>query len=601
VYTAQTYCAGQVDTGLLTTIQGPGVSPVVRLVAGSGAASALRGLDILAQKVGVEMVGVSASLEQSRVRIDPTFSPTEPSVALLVQGGSPKIKDTCLKGGPGLTAVDAGEQSFPGSTGVGVFLNGTPELTFSVIEGGSGDGSNKGVGSVGVFSRNSSPILRNNNIHGGKGTSSKLAGSVGVLIQSTGGPGSVSRPEIKNNGNLDGGEGTQVTGGRGSVGLLLRCLDAGGGCAGIDVSGERAISGNFISGGKGKNTGAAQAETQTGVWYHGGTNFEAASVIDLIDNRISGGTTNGGGSPTKPGPVALDLSYARGKIEKNAILGGQFNADSATGIRVVRSKNLRLVNNMIHSGHLSSSQNTGLRGIVFSEAQQLTIASNTLLMGSGAAVGRGITMLAEDANAPIPTGNVRIDNNLVLGNKDPHYGVEFQGCPAGRLLSFQGNGFVHLGGRAVFTSYDPADCVGNKVLSVGNFVKALGDYCSLFGGSGSKCGSLPANLGGNVGMSALCQDEVECTPIPGCIGFNECALALFQITQSTNDALVSELLTGPNRGWKLRENLPCSAVQSPFAPAFVLDDRYGTNRGNLHARGAHQQNSCDNVIIVPGG
>ncbi len=547
------------------------------------------------------MAGVNASLEQSRIRIDPTFSPTEPSVALLVQGGAPKIKDTCLKGGPGVTAVDDGEQSFPGSTGVGIFLNGAPELTFDVIEGGSGDGNNKGVGSVGVFSRNSSPILKNNNISGGKGTSSKLAGSVGVLIQSTGGAASASRPDIKNNTNIDGGEGTQVGGGRGSVGLLLRCLDAGGGCVGIDVSGDRAISGNFLSGGKGKHAGIAQSEVQTGVWYYGGTNFEVASVIDLIDNRISGGTTNGGTTPTKPGPVAVDLIRVRGKVEKNAILGGQFNADSATGIRVTLSKNLRLVNNMIHSGILTSSQNTNLHGIVFSQAQQLTIAHNTLLMGSGAAIGRGITMLAEDTNTPIPTGNVRIDNNLILGNKDPHYGVEFQSCPAGRLLSFQGNGFVHLGGRAVFTNYSTASCVGNKVLSATNFVEGLSDYCSFSGGGSGSCGSLPANLGGNIGMSALCAGEGDCETILGCTGFNECALALFQINQAGNEALVNELLNGPNRGWKLRENLSCSAVQSPFSPPFVVDDRYNASRSNStpYARGAHQQNSCLNVL--PGG
>ncbi|MCS6900042.1 MAG: hypothetical protein RMJ98_09705 [Myxococcales bacterium] len=49
-------------------------------------------------------------------------------------------------------------------------------------------------------------------------------------------------------------------------------------------------------------------------------------------------------------------------------------------------------------------------------------------MGRGAAVGRGIAMLLENVNAPIPTKHVRIDNNLILGNGNLHRGVEFQHC-----------------------------------------------------------------------------------------------------------------------------------------------------------------------------
>ncbi|MCS6900041.1 MAG: hypothetical protein RMJ98_09700 [Myxococcales bacterium] len=191
-----------------------------------------------------------------------------------------------------------------------------------------------------------------------------------MRILSTGGNGvAKSSPDIKNNGNIDGGEGTQESGGTGSIILVFSALDTNGGGAGIDVSEDRAVSGNFLLGGKGKNTGTPQASVQVGVLYLGGSTFESTSSIDLIDNQIFVGSTVGGSSPSNMGPIAVNLTHTKGKIEKNSILGEQGNTDSATGIRIFRSKNLQIVNNMVYSGSLTSSSNSGLHGILFSEAQ----------------------------------------------------------------------------------------------------------------------------------------------------------------------------------------------------------------------------------------
>lgn len=571
---AAALCDDQVDASQLTRISAPGVSPVVRITAPTGAFS---GLDVSGEVVGVRLEQSGFALSDGRVSIE-AASAAQPTKAIQVAGGAPDLSRLCVRGGPGtLTAA-------PGFASAGIHFTGNAKGTLSQsrVQGGSGDGAMDG-GSVGVLVENGSPEIAGNDLRGGSGASSYANGfaSVGVLLLSTSTPSALKMAPRVHDNTLSGGSGINTTSvGFGSTGLAVTSGENPVG-PGIALVGPAAVRANTIHGGTGRNKGDGRSGT-IGVYVYGGSMFPELFDLELSENDVVGGA-GAEGQSVRPTGVMLEL--ARGTVSRNTIVAGTGYLGGATGISLRNTADVDVTSNMVHSGSQDGGAWT-VTGLTIETSPRVRIRHNTFHLGVNAPLAQGMNVVA-DTSPFSPTSHLRIENNLFLGGEPgaKNEGVVFVACPVGILEAFQGNGFANLGGSAVRVGLAGPSCLGDPTFGVADFVPAMTAVCGTV-----DCGMLTGALKGNVDLRPACATaSPECVAVPGCSTLDGCGAALFQTWDAADHGLGT---LKAEHGWKLRGDLPCAVSQSPIFLPSTGADRFGNTRTPPASRGAHEQDLC---------
>ncbi len=255
----------------------------------------------------------------------------------------------------GLT-IDGGEGN-SGTVGITITDGASPTIQDNKIKGGSGVCSST-FGSMGIWVVDGSPLIKNNDIHGGTGSCYEPDtppdarkgrgagnGSYGMLLQGgaraprEGEPDGVAVIENK----INGGSGTGA--------------DATTAVA-VASAGKREIRDNYITWDKPRMEASG---------YNGGIGVSAVGDTELIidGNTIKGGNASCFESCLNWGILAAET--ARIRITNNRVYGGDAVMDApdpatnmdrsfifVRGIRVDKSEDALLANNMVHSGGLFS-------------------------------------------------------------------------------------------------------------------------------------------------------------------------------------------------------------------------------------------------------
>jgi hypothetical protein len=467
---------------------------------------------------------------------------------------------------------------------MGAWISGksTAMVKKNILQGGEGKGGETGQGSVGLYVMNSSAEIRENEVFGGQGRTAANNRTGSIAVQLFSGEAGTFQPLLQDN-LIDGGSGKHEQ-------ALLPINDKPGtGSAGVSLSATQnsslkpKIVGNTIQGGTGMTNGGTSSVGLSG--------FQTSP--EIVNNTIRGGSHQG--------PIAAVLAFGVNlvssntfKIQRNSILAAQGNYTNTRGVSInLGSAQSVLENNMIHGGLSTSGLATGY-ALTVENTQSLPIRFNTLVLPMA---GSSAGLVHNKVNSAAAT-DTRIDNNLLVGSGGNATALLVDTCPGAIIGSFEGNGLVHLEGRAIATltavSFNKL-CEGLStsypaVLPLSSFATLMENFCTGIG-----CVNV---LKTNRDLMGTCANKGGfCREVPGCFDQKSCALALFQ-QWSSDDSGVSTLLAPDQKGWKLKSSLQCDIHQSDLPPT-TGDDRYGEAvRTSPASRGAHEQDAC---VVLGGG
>lgn len=505
----------------------------------------------------------------------------------------------------GLT-IDAGEGN-EGTVGVTITDGASPTLRDNKIKGGGGVCSST-FGSMGIWVIDGSPLITNNDIHGGTGkcwepdTPENARkgrgagnGSYGMLLQ---GGGNV---EVIDN-RINGGSGTGA--------------DATTAVA-VASAGKREIRNNFITWDQPRMEASG---------YNGGIGVSAVGDTELtIDgNTIKGGKASCFESCLNWGILAAET--ARIRITNNRVYGGDAVMDApdpetnmdrsfifVRGIRVDHSEDALVANNMVHSGGLFSEtvSPASMEGFAVESKKGFYNERNaTGIMfddrgHGGRAIHNTIITVSGDAVSP-PTANSQKGGTgwdlvrpfyFAIGYNDAtvqdNLAFAFGGPAGNNQFAFtlveadqalrvaENNAFVNFTGPAMIMIHENARDgaqVPNEIFPTLDAVIAAGRYTSqnlrnnLF--VKSACGAIPA---------AQCLVDPAATGAFGAI--NNYLDSLTEADQGTTQLFAT--------GWKLKAGSNCAiraGLKGAIDPA-VPNDFFGTARSVPSSYGAHEADS----------
>ena len=463
---------------------------------------------------------------------------------------------------------------------------GTPLVTDSVLEGGDG-GTAATVGLL--IDGTGGGEIRNDDIHGGSGTSSTGPGSTGLSITCPSAP--CGAPHVHDN-HIEGGNGTGTTG-SGSVGLYASTAAA------LTNGNHAAIELNRILGGTGTSeAGSFTDGTSVGLLLRpaGGGELD----VDVLHNRIEGGggslaTLDGGAAPGA-GPRGLTVASLTNPtagavhLDGNRIYGGAATTGESPAAVAIAGASIQftIVNNMIHGGAAAAGTlPTGIdpAAVLMFDVQNSVIEANTIYGG-------GVFPTANGFEIDMPgSTNVVFRNNLLFGDQFNAGAIGFVlpgfGCwENAPFAAFENNAFMD----DTFNFFDACQNGAYDVTTMQAAVLAA---------------NANAAVSGNVLVASSCSAEdleagppSPCVLDPACTGQGACQRALFVSWSSIDDGY-SELM---DAGWMLKSGAPCRVARGgrdlsapgPDAGPAVTTDLYGNPRSSMPSIGAHELDAgCD--------
>jgi hypothetical protein len=417
------------------------------------------------------------------------------------------------------------------SCSVAVLLRGDAVITNDRIVA-SGTTCDSGAGSIGVAidDASGSPLVANDDIHGGAGHSDADdgAGSVAVLVH--GG----ATPHIHDN-KLDGGKGTTASASAaGSIGLQI-----------LGPASPNPVENNSIYAGDGYNS---TGDAARGIYVTG------HASVDIIGNSIDGGS--GRGTQATAAITAHDAGSIR--VWRNRLYGGLSHAPRA--IDVAGYTHVEIVNNMIYSGDGNGQNPTGPVGIWLA-ADLAIIRSNTIIAHQAAGPPGGIPIFITTSSSGVtnqPAVGATIEDNILgtSGGTDG-FAISADGCAAqGIIASFSNNVTLNATPFRYSAAVDPRVCVASAIASDDAIAAELTGACtSLTTGACASFGGARAT--GNLNLRASCTGDSGCLTVAACSSVDGCLAALFS-SWDTFGGLPT--LEGP--GWQLAATTPCAVARS---------------------------------------
>ncbi|MCU0658658.1 MAG: hypothetical protein MUF64_26395 [Polyangiaceae bacterium] len=518
----------------------------------------LRNLHIQGDQVGLRILGGTGLLEQSWIAIDSSSTKVS-TVAVDINEGEPKLQENCIQGGGGFS--DSVSQL--ASAGVRIQGGSKALLRKNILQGGMGNAGVEGHGSAAVFAINSSPILDENEIDGGNGTTvkSNQTGSIGVFLTVDTDDGA---PKLLGN-KIHGGRGkAQAQGGLGSIGVLAT--------ASSGKKLEATVEKNSIQGGQGD---APQGFTSYGV--------SALNVsVNLRENFISGGEQGAAGKDIWS--VAVSLAQCSGvEVSRNSLLGARGDYKQSAAIFVTRGQDpTRIDNNMLHGGALSpdGAETSVIR---WTADSRLIVRHNTIAMGNGK-TSWGLDQLKGNDKNSIASVVV---NNLIVGpDSQEKSAFRTELCARDVFSELSGNALIHLSGNA----FEEPGNINSTCNALVSGLPSLVANLRLSCGANESC---KANYTANAELVESCSgagdEHVACKSLgSACSSQATCAGALFS-SWDASSAGTKDLRDESNPGWKIRESVSCNTLRSSYS-SMLEDDRFSAEvrKTNTPVRGAHE-------------
>ncbi len=486
-----------------------------------------------------------------------------------------------------------------GSVGLVISDGTSPTIKDNKINGGAGVCDN-GFGSMGVWVVEGSPILKNNDINGGTGKCLDSTmpspgngigtGSYGMYLQ---GAGDIDVDENK----ISGGSGN---GADGAIAITVASV------------GGRRITKNFITWGE-PRTDANGYTAAAGILAVGETD------LTITDNVIRGGTTKCWESCLSWGILASESERLR--IERNKVYGGDVLMDAPSkegnpdrsqvfvrGIRVDRSADAVIANNMVHSGGLTTV--TESPGVKTTQDKFYNERNATGIMLDDRGLGARVihnTVITVSGN-PARTGDVGSQKGgagwdlvrpfyLAIGYEravfQKNLAIAHGGGPdSGSSFGFtlveadqgvdvaEDNAFVNFTGPALVAIH--ASAAGQQASPTEVFF-ALKDIKPYNATNGTGVGGTFRN---NKFIRAACAGDPDCVPDPQFDGKWGAVGLVLDGTIGEADQGTDELFKG---GWKLKSSALTLLKTGAGTPSpLVTKDFFGAARTAPVAYGAHE-------------
>jgi len=504
-------------------------------------------------------------------------------------------RDVVLEG----FTIDGGEGP-SGSVGLVVSDGTSPTIQYNTIKGGGGVCDN-GFGSMGVWVVEGSPLLVHNDVNGGTGKCLDSSmpspgngigtGSYGMYLQ---GAGDIAVEENK----ISAGSGN---GADGAIAIAVASV------------GERHISKNFITWDT-PRTDANGYTAAIGVLAVGETD------LTITDNVIRGGMTRCFESCLSWGILASETERIR--IERNRIYGGDVTMDAPAstgnpdrsqvfvrGIRVDRSADALIANNMVHSGGLKSR--TESPGVKTTQDKFYNERNATGIMLDDRGIGARVihnTVITVSGN-PLKTGDVgsqadgtgwdlvrpfylaigyekaTFQKNLSIahgggGDSRSQFGFTLVEADQGVELA-EDNAFVNFTGPALVAIHaSPGPGIPPPETEVFPALRDVRPYnpATRLGVGGT--------FRNNKFIRSACAGDPDCVQDPAFDGRWDAVGAVIDGAMTVADQGTEELFKG---GWKLKPSVLSLLKTGGGAPSpTVTKDFFGTARTAPVAYGAHE-------------